>query len=180
MSQVCMFHLEGNRTLTETLHHILTIGNLKTCPPQWHTSYNKDILTSTKPYLPVVTHCGGHFFSNHHSWRAEEVFCHQTGRCRVESFSCWFLVLLWSFSYYAPFPPFWNGKVYPVPFYIQSMWAAFWFWFYRRLQLRDCYEFLKKLWTFKQHWDCNRIWGLKARLNEVFALYDYMLTGTSE
>lgn len=32
--------------------------------------------------------------------------------------------------YYSPFPPFWNGSVYPGPLYIQSMWSAFSFWFY--------------------------------------------------
>lgn len=43
---------------------------------------------------------------------------HQTWRWRIWSLPCWFQVLLLERKYYAPFPPFANGNVYPVPLYV--------------------------------------------------------------
>lgn len=39
---------------------------------------------------------------------------------------------------------------------------CFYIWFYRRLQLRDCMNIRRDFehWTFKQVWDCHRLWGL--------------------
>ena len=75
---------------------------------------------------------------------------HQTWRCRVWSLPSWFLALsiipsLWCFG---------------MVMYILWCWKyVICFLSYRGLQLRDCSESQKKLWTLKQCWDYERLWN---------------------
>ena len=66
---------------------------------------------------------------------------HQTWRCRAWSFpSCFFGLVLVQYCLIIMFS---NGNVYPVPWYIGSIWSAFCFCIYMGLQLRD-HLFLRK------------------------------------
>lgn len=83
------------------------------------------------------------------------------------------LSLVWHFLTVLQFLSFAMAMyVHPVPLYVRSMWSAFWF----ILQGTEFFS-VKKLpcvclrrdWTFKQGWDCNRLRGL-LKLGYVFAL----------
>ena len=55
------------------------------------------------------------------SWSSHECFDIRHGDAIWSFPSCFFILLSSRISSLAPFPPFWNGNVYSVPFYAGSM-----------------------------------------------------------
>lgn len=55
--------------------------------------------------------------------------------------------------HFVPLLPFWNANVYSALLYVESVWSAFLFCFYKGSQLRVCLESQMRFWTFKQCWD---------------------------